>query len=139
MSEQLDILMQIGVLLGKLLAPLVSLMVASLLLIGWIAWWLWAVNWKKLWPVLAEGAWAPVVLLMVGGALAWSQLAPSTCSCLGIVIVPNFWWQLSDVALLAILALLCGWVQGLMHWQPAEISLEPPASPGNDHGHGEHH
>jgi hypothetical protein len=139
MSEQLDILMQIGALIGKLLAPLVALIVASLLLIVWIAWWLWAVNWKKVWPVLAEGAWAPAVLLMIGGAIAWSQLAPSTCDCLGIVTIPNFWWQLGDIATLAILALFCGWVQGLLHWQPAEISLEPPAAAGHDHGHGGHH
>src|SRR5258706_127941 len=29
----------------------------------WMAFWLWAVNWKMVWPVLAEGAWMPCVLL----------------------------------------------------------------------------
>jgi hypothetical protein len=138
MSEQLDILIQIGGLLGKLLAPLVTLLAGWLLLLVWIAWWLWAVNWKKIWPVLADGAWVPALLLMVGGALAWSQLAPGTCSCLGIVTVPNFWWQLGDIALLAVLTLLCGWVQGLLGWQPAEINLEPPVSAAHEHGEGHH-
>jgi hypothetical protein len=74
---------------------------------------------------------------MVAGALAWSQLAPGPCNCLGFMTVPNFWWQLGDVGLLVILTLLCGWVQGAMGWQPAEIEIEPVAA-APDHGHGHH-
>jgi hypothetical protein len=134
MSEQLDILLQIGVLLGRLLAPLGLFMITWLPLLLWIAWWLWAADWKKIWPVLAEGAWVPVLLLLVAAALAWSQLSPSPCNCIGVTI-PNFWWQLGELGLLAVITLLCGWVQGLFNWQPAEIDMEPAAAAAHEHGH----
>ena len=41
----------------------------------WCVWWLFCVNWKKTWPVLSQGGWMPVVLLMVVTALAWSHLS----------------------------------------------------------------
>jgi hypothetical protein len=105
----------------------------------WCAWWLWAVNWKKAWPVLAEGAWAPVVLLMLMAAMVWSRIAPSPCDCLGFVTVPNGWWQLGSVAALVATALFCGWLQGYFGWTPREVSVEPPpAATGHGHGHGHH-
>src|SRR5262245_60655101 len=103
------------------------------LLIVWVLWWLLAINWNRLWPVLARGAWAPVVLMALTSALAWSQIAPSNGTLFGLGTFPNFWWQLGDVCLLLGLALFCGWLQGVFGWSPAEISLEPPTS---DHGHG---
>jgi hypothetical protein len=138
-SETLDILVQIGVLLGKLFVSLAGLVAGwPLLVVLWIAWCLWAVNWKKIWPVLAEGAWVPVLLLTIGGALAWSQLAPSKCDCLRFVTVPNFWWQLGEICLFGAVTLFCGWVQGLLGWQPAEIELEPPVAAAHGNGHGHH-
>jgi hypothetical protein len=102
----------------------------------WCAWWLWCVNWKKAWPVLAEGGWVPVVLIMVVAALAWSRIWPMTCNCLGFPI-PNFFWQLGGVVSLTLLALFCGWVQGRLDWTPNEVSFDPPAQ---EHGHhGGHH
>ena len=133
MSEQLDILLQIGVLLGRLLYPLGMFLVNWLPLLLWAAWWLWAADWKKVWPMLGQGAWVPAVLLIVVGAMAWSQIAPSSCDCLG-VHVPNFWWQLGAGGLLAAIALFCGWLQGLLAWEPPEISFDPPAV-AHDHGH----
>jgi len=105
------------------------------LLLAWLAWWLWAVNWSKLWPLLARGAWAPVVLLMIVSALVWSQIAPSDCNCLAFVSVPNFWWQLGGVGLLGAVTLMCGWLQGVFGWQPAEISLHPPVTTVHAHHH----
>jgi hypothetical protein len=84
--------------------------------------------------VLAEGAWVPVVLLVIAGAMAWSQLAPSQGNFLGFVTLPNFWWQLGDVALLVAVTLLCGWIQGLLNWYPPEIDLEP-ATAAHNHAH----
>src|SRR5437763_1131546 len=81
------------------------------------------------WPVLAEGAWVPVVLLMLVGALAWSRISPGPCTCLGFVTLPNFWWQLGAVGGLVALALFCGWLQGLLGWAPEEVNLEPPSAP----------
>ncbi|MCI0379965.1 MAG: hypothetical protein L0215_20480 [Gemmataceae bacterium] len=118
----------------QILADLVALGMQWSLLIAWFAWWLLAVNWKKTWPALAQGAWAPVVLLMLVAALAWSRIAPSEYN-IGFAYVANFWWQLGAVGLIAAATLFCGWLQGVFHWAPAEISLEPPA---HAEGHGHH-
>ncbi|HLJ96986.1 MAG TPA: hypothetical protein VKU02_27730 [Gemmataceae bacterium] len=106
-----------------------------LVLIAWLAWWLWGVNWQQAWVVLAQGAWLPLVLLMVTGALVWSQLAPSACTFLGGVVVPNFWWQLGGVILLAAVTLFCGWLQGLFGWTPSVVSFDPPEGPVTEHAH----
>ena len=111
----------------------------ALLLPGlWCAWWLWGVNWIKLWPTLAKGAWLPVVLLAVMAAVVWAQVQPSQCDCLGFVTLPNGWWQVGTVALLLALALFCGWLQGYFGWMPEEISVEPPTLE-HDHGHAHAH
>jgi hypothetical protein len=108
------------------------------LLVAWVAWWLLAVNWQRAWPVLARGGWAPVVLLVLMAALVWSRLAPAEWPLAPGAVVPNFWWQLLATAFLAASALFCGWLQGVFHWRPAEIDLEPPAVPAGGHGHGHH-
>jgi hypothetical protein len=114
--------------------------VLGLLLAGlWCAWWLGCVNWKKTWPVLAQGGWVPVVLLMLIAALAWSRIFPSSCSCLGFPIA-NFIWQLGSVIALVLVALFCGWVQGQLGWTPPEVSFDPPAADHDEHhGHVAHH
>jgi hypothetical protein len=130
-------LAQLVAVLGKLIIELLALALHGALLIFWLAWSLWGINWKKVWPVLAQGAWAPGVLIVVLAALAWSRLVPSDCGCLGFMTVPNFWWQLGAVGLIVAVTLFCGWLQGVFHWEPAEINLEPPAPAAVDHGH--HH
>jgi hypothetical protein len=129
---------QLGVVLGRLVVDLLYLAAQWSLLIVWIAWWLWGVNWKKAWPVLAAGGWAPLVLVWVTSALVWSRISPEPCPCLKIVLVPNFWWQLGAVGSLIATALFCGWLQGVFGWTPPEINLEPPAHAAHDHGHGHH-
>ncbi len=122
--------------LSNLFAVLLHLLPGGL----WMAFWLWAVNWKKTWKVLAEGGWAPVLLLMYLSALVWSRIAPSECTCLGFVTLPNFWWQMGSVSALAAVALFSGWLQGVIHFTPLEVNFEPPAHEhGHDaHGHGHH-
>jgi hypothetical protein len=113
----------------------------------WFAFWLFAVDWRRVWPVLAEGGWAPCVLLGLVAATAWSRINPGVCDCLGFVIVPNFWWQLGSVAALAAVALFAGWLQGQMQFEPPEVPVgPPPVSPadqpiGHDEVHqlGDHH
>jgi hypothetical protein len=107
----------------------------------WCVWWLCGVNWRKAWPMLAEGGWAPVVLLMVMASLAWTAIDARSCDCLGLATIPNGWWQLGAVCTLAVLALLCGWLQGYFAWTPQEISVEPPPAahdPHNGHAHAHH-
>jgi len=105
------------------------------LLIIWILWWLLAVNWKRMWPVLAMGAWLPFFLIMVLTAFVWSRIAPGPGNLFGFIPVKNFWWQLGDLLGLFVLALFCGYLQGRLGWAPAEIELEPPVTPAHDHGH----
>jgi hypothetical protein len=113
--------------LGKVLLMLLPVGV-------WCAWWLGGVNWHKCWPVLAKGAWAPVLLLAAVVAMVWARLQPGDCGCLGFVTIPNGWWQGGTVICLVLLALFCGWLQGYFGWAPEEIPLEPPA-----HAHDDHH
>jgi hypothetical protein len=101
----------------------------------WCIWWLWGVNWKRAWPTLAQGGWAPVLLLMAVATMAWSRLQPGPCGCLGFVTIPNVWWQLGSVCALVAAALFCGWLQGYFGWAPPEYSLEPPPVHGNGHDH----
>src|SRR5262245_52782375 len=68
------------------------------LVIAWVAWWLWGVNWKNAWARLREGAWAPLVLLMILIALVWSRISPGDLQFLGLLNIPNFWAQLIMVA-----------------------------------------
>jgi hypothetical protein len=110
-----------------------------LVLVPWVLWWLLAVNWRKAWPMLAEGGWAPVVLLMLMTSMAWAMIDARPCDCLGFVVVPNGWWQLGYVSMLMALALVCGWLQGYFGWTPAEISVEPPPAEHLHHeGHAHH-
>ena len=118
-----------------LLDALARIVIGLLPLLAWVAWWLWAANWKRLWPVLARGGWAPAVLLLLMAAVVWSRLEPVPCPVLPPI--PNVVWQLGVVATLAAVALLCGWLQGRLRWGPSEISVEPPAVA--DDGHGHHH
>ncbi len=104
-------------------------------LLVWVVWWLWAVNWKRMGPVLVRGGWAPAVLLVAASAVVWSRLEPFPYSFGAGVTLPNFVWQLAATTILAAVALFCGWVQGRLGWAPAEISVEPPDVADDGHGH----
>lgn len=135
MEPILETLGQLFIVLGQLLVQVLALGVQWILLIAWIAWWLLAVDWRKAFPVIRSGGWAPLVLLTIVVALAWSRLQPA-----GNSLLPNFWWQLAWTACLVVLALFCGWLQGVLDWRPAEINLDPPAAGHADaHGHAAHH
>jgi len=122
-----------------LIVEIGALALRNVLLIAWVAWWLWGVNWNKAWAVLTRGGWVVVVLLTVLAAMAWAAIFPSTYEVFGLFQVANFWWQLAAVTVIVLLALFCGWVQGVFGWAPAEIELEPPV-PHHDahHGHAHH-
>jgi hypothetical protein len=116
-------------------------MLLPLLLFGlWCVWWLLCVNGKKAWAVLGQGGWAPVVLLVLVAALAWSRIFPATFNRLGFPIA-NFVWQLLVVIGWTLAAMFCGWVQGQFGWAPAEVEFDPPAPAHghDDHAHAAHH
>jgi len=133
--EILDTLRDLLGTLGMLAIELAALGWHYILLIVWVVWWMWGVNWNRAWTFLGQGAWAPLVLLMVAVALVWSKLAPSRVEIAGLVSVPNFWWQLGYVGLLIALIFFCGWLQAVFHWVPADVNLDPPAH-GHEHNHG---
>jgi hypothetical protein len=136
MQDLLQSLLQVAYDLGKVGVALLQLILNSALLIAWVAWWLWGVDWSKLWPVLKQGAWVPATLLVIVGALVWSQISPSDLTLPGSLLVPNFWWQLGATTVLVLVTLFCGWLQGIFGWTPPEMNLDP--APAEAHGH-EHH
>jgi hypothetical protein len=116
-----------------------KVLLALLPTVLWCAFWLWAVNWKTTWKVLAQGGWVPLLLLLVMAAAAWSRVAPASISFLDLFLIPSFWWQLGVVLLWTGLAMFCGWLQGYLHLTPYQVEIEPqPAAHGHggDHGHG---
>lgn len=132
MSDFVDLWVSLFSDLGKIIYVAGAWALSWGLVIAWFAWFLCAVNWAKAWPVLRQGAWVGVVLLMVVCALVWSQIAPAPLV-FGAMTVGNFWWQLGAVTILTCLTLFAGWLQGVMDWAPAEIDLEPPADTGHAH------
>lgn len=127
--------------LATLFTQLFALLSSWLLLIVWTAWWLWGVNWPRFWEALRRGAWTGLVLLLMVGALVWSRIEPGPGLFVGMEL-PNFWWQLGNVGLLAAYTFFLGWLQGVMNWTPAEVKLEPAAHAPEDHhavAHGETH
>lgn len=107
----------------------------------WVAWCLGCVNWKKAWPVLADGAWVGVILLILISALVWSKIEASSYILFDTLIIPNYWWQLSGVIAITLVALFCGWLQGILGWTPLEVAVEPADDheaghePADAHGH----
>lgn len=126
---------QLGSSLLVLLTALFVFLFHWSLVIFWLAWWLFATDWRKVWPVLARGAWVAGVLLIVVTALAWAEMRPRDLNIIGEFSLPNFWWQLCAVAILAAITLFCGWVQGNFGWYPTEIPIDPPAPAAHAHGH----
>ena len=109
--EIIQTLTQLVTTLGTLILEIGALALRHALLIAWVAWWLWAVNWTKAWGALARGGWMVLVLLTVVSALVWSAIAPSNYILFDLFQVPNFWWQLAAVTLIVLLALFCGWLR----------------------------
>jgi hypothetical protein len=103
------------------------------LLVLFVAWWLWGVNWRRAWPVLAEGGWVPLVLVGIMAGFVWSRISPSDMIVLGLFVVPNVVWQFGAVALLIGMVLFCGWIQTRYGWYPPEIRLEPPPPSHDPH------
>jgi hypothetical protein len=118
--------------LGTLVYLLFLLATSLALWLIWVAVWLFAVNWKHLWPVLGRGGWAVVVLMGVMAAFVWSQIDPTGCDYCGL---PNFWRQLGEVGMLVAIALVCGHLQSIFRCGPPEMSFDPPP---HEHIHAGH-
>jgi hypothetical protein len=121
------------------LANVVSVLLFLLPIAVWCAVWLWCVDWAKLWPVLGRGGWAPAVLLIVMGGFVWGRIDPVDLTWPGYYL-PAMAWHVGAAVSLACLAMICGWLQGVISWTPPEFPVHPPAAAhadghGHDHGH----
>jgi len=122
--------------LGRLIVLLAWTALLWAPLILWVAWWLWAVDWRKFWPTLAEGGWAPVVLLAIIIAMGLTFVVPAPQAVAGVDL-PSPWWQLGAVGLGLAVMFLCGWLQGAFGWHPP-VPAPAPADHGHGHGHDDH-
>jgi peptidoglycan/LPS O-acetylase OafA/YrhL len=115
--------------------PFAGYVLPLLILVAWCAWWLCCADWKKLWPTLAAGGWAPAVLLVLMAGAVWAQLDPYDLTWPGYYL-PALLWHVGAAFLIACLAMFCGWLQDLLGWTPPEFPVHPVATAhGHDHGH----
>lgn len=112
--------MQVLEALGALILAFVGLIaaVASLIapwwpLIAWIAFWMLAVNWQKLYPVISSGGWIAMLLLWFTMILVWGVVAPPADGyhhLLGLD-VENYFGKMIYVTGLFVIMAICGSVQ----------------------------
>ena len=114
-------------------------------LFAWIAFWLLAVNWLVLWPVLFQrGGLIGVALIFAMVVLIWSVVAPPPDGyhhILGLN-VNNMTGKLAYTTALTLIAFLCGTAQlngvcksCIQFDEPA--MADAPAHHGDAHGHGD--
>jgi hypothetical protein len=137
-------LWQIVASVGIILRDLANWSLEWFVLIAWLAWWLAAARWRSVWPVLARGGWVLIVLINLFVALVWSRLEPGQYALFGVFPIGNYLWHLGATALITLLTLLCGWLQGILQLEPSEVVLEPapvagqpthhPHEGGHEHG-----
>lgn len=105
-------------------------------LIAWIAFWLFAVNWEKLYPVLARGGLIAVMLIGLTMILVWGLIAPPESGAhriLGLNVTNSFVGKTFYVAMLLSIMGLCGAVQ--LSGACGSLVSFPEDEP-DDHGHG---
>ena len=110
-------------------------------LIAWVAFWLLAVNWEKLYPVLAKGAVIGVLLIGVMMVLVWGLISPPPDGVHHLFGLhpSNFVGKTIYVTMLLTIMALCGSVQ--LSGACGPLCQFPEETPddehgGHDHGHG---
>jgi hypothetical protein len=111
-------------------------------LIAWVAFWLLAVNWEKLYPLLVRGGAIAVMMIGLMMILVWGLIAPPQDGVhyLFGLKPSNFVGKTIYVTMLMTIAALCGSVQlsgacGSIVSFP-EKNDEDHVHGGHDHGHG---
>jgi len=114
-------------------------------LIAWVAFWLFAVNWEKLYTVLAKGAVIGVLLIGLMAILVWGLVAPPADGVHHLFgLQPsNFVGKTIYVTMLLTIMALCGSVQlsGACGTLFPEVEADEHDGDGHgshDHGHGSH-
>lgn len=141
--ELLDSLLKVVTALLALLVDVVHTLAPWIPLFAWIAFWLLAVNWLVLWPVLFQrGGWIGVALIFAMVVLVWSVIAPPPDGLHHILglNVNNMTGKLAYTTALTFIAFLCGTAQ-LNGVCKSCIQFDDPvlAEAHADHGHGHGH
>ncbi|MBX3442498.1 MAG: hypothetical protein KF774_08820 [Planctomyces sp.] len=148
--DLLNSLLNFGEALLQLAASLFGAVAPWAPLLGWIAFWLLAVDWTVLLPLLLRrGAIVGVALLFVMPILIWGVVAPPPDGVhyLFGLALGNFTGKLVYVTTLTVIAWMCGAVQlsgacaSLLRFDPPVALAEAhDAHAGHDnHGHGHGH
>lgn len=134
-----DSVINLLVALWGILVSLIGIAAPFLPLVGWIAFWLFAVNWVKLREVMIEGGWIGVVLIGIVTVIVWGTVAPPPDGnhyLLGLT-VSNFVGKFVYVTILFCIMFLCGTVQ-LGGFLPACCQFEEQESAAAEE-HGDDH
>ncbi|WP_437225776.1 hypothetical protein SH661x_004231 [Planctomicrobium sp. SH661] len=115
-AQAAGVLEQFGavlVALGGLIVALVQAILPWTPLLLWIAFWLLAVNWRKLYPVLWQGGIFGVILIALMAVMVWAAVAEPEGGShhLAGLVVDNFAGKFVYVSGLTVIAFLCGTVQ----------------------------
>jgi len=82
-------------------------------LIGWVVFWMFAVNWRKFKTVILQGAWAGLVLIGLIWILVWGTISPPQSGAHHIfgLTLSNYVDKLVYVSMLFCMMFLCGAAQ----------------------------
>lgn len=112
--ELLQSLWAVVTAVAQLVVELIQFATPWIPLLAWIAFWLCAVNWRKLYPIIFEqGGWTGVVLTWFMAILVWSVIwipEGGTHNLYGLQ-VQNMTGKMVYVTSLFVIAFLCGTVQ----------------------------
>ncbi len=132
--EVLQSIWNVVVAVAQLLVELVQFIAPWTPLLAWIAFWLLAVNWRVLTPIIAKGGWVGVLLTMFMTILVWGLIAEPVDGVHHLygLRVSNFYGKGIYVTSLFTIAALCGTVQNSGSCGRL-CSFEEPASEESSH------
>lgn len=138
MDQLLDSLQHLLTAGWEVIISLLVLIVPWTPLIAWVAFWLLAVNWEKLYPVLAKGGVIGLFLIGLMMILVWGLIAPPADGAHHIFgLKPsNFVGKTIWVTMLFTIMALCGSVQ--LSGACGSLVCFPEDLPDDVHGHNDH-
>ena len=136
MEALLDSLLQIAAAVLNALVALAALIAPLLPLVAWVGFWLFAVDWNKLWR---PSLWIGIALLSLLAVLVWGTVAPPAGGYHSIagLSLSNYAGKLVYVTALVCIMFLCGAVQ-LAGYCDKYLRLDEPAEEPAPHAHGPH-